>query len=114
MIKLKIEISYFFFIWLGRYLNVKVCPTCRVVMTNCVSQVAATIIQRIQHPCDFAAAGCPARCDINRYDTLTGTIHLHLHLHLRLYLCFSISRHEESCGFRLVRCPVINVPHILS
>ena len=51
-------------------------------MTNCVSQVAATIIQRIQHPCDFRESGCNARCDIN-----------------------TISEHEESCNYRLVRCP---------
>merc|ERR1719341_3252534 len=62
--------------------KVEVCPTCRVTMTNCVSQVAATIIQKIQHPCDFRDAGCDTRCDI-----------------------LSISAHEESCGFRLVRCP---------
>merc|ERR1719474_2381091 len=62
--------------------KVEVCPTCRVSMTNCVSQVAATIIQKIQHPCDFRDAGCDTRCDI-----------------------LSISAHEESCGFRLVRCP---------
>merc|ERR1719367_482152 len=62
--------------------RVEVCPTCRVTMTNCVSQVAATIIQRIQHPCDWRDAGCPERCDIN-------TIH----------------GHEERCGFRQVRCP---------
>jgi len=62
--------------------KVEVCPTCRVAMTNCVSQVAATIIQKIQHPCDFRDAGCDTRCDIQ-----------------------SISAHEESCGFRLVRCP---------
>ena len=43
-------------------------------------QVAATIIQRIQHPCDWRDAGCPERCDIN-------TIH----------------GHEERCGFRQVR-----------
>ena len=58
------------------------CPTCRVTMTHCVSQVAATIIQKIQHPCDFREAGCDQRCDIN-----------------------SISAHEESCRFRLVPCP---------
>jgi len=62
--------------------KVDVCPTCRVTMTNCVSQVAATIIQRIQHPCDWRDAGCPERCDIN-----------------------SIHGHEERCGFRQVRCP---------
>lgn len=62
--------------------RVEVCPTCRVTMTNCVSQVAATIIQRIQHPCDFRDAGCEARCDIN-----------------------TISSHEDSCRYRLVRCP---------
>merc|ERR1719233_1751170 len=33
--------------------KVEHCPTCRIPMTNCVSQVAATIIQRIQHPCDL-------------------------------------------------------------
>ena len=60
----------------------QVCPTCRVTMTHCVSQVAATIIQKIQHPCDFREAGCDQRCDIN-----------------------NISAHEESCRFRLVRCP---------
>ena len=60
----------------------QVCPTCRVTMTNCVSQVAATIIQRIQHPCDFRESGCDARCDIS-----------------------AISEHEESCRYRLVRCP---------
>ena len=43
-------------------------------------QVAATIIQRIQHPCDWRDAGCPERCDIN-------TIH----------------GHEERCGFRQVK-----------
>ena len=43
-------------------------------------QVAATIIQRIQHPCDWRDAGCPKRCDIN-------TIH----------------GHEERCGFRQVK-----------
>ena len=75
--------------------KVDVCPTCRVTMTNCVSQVhsqiplkttkmvfdqvAATIIQRIQHPCDWRDAGCPERCDIN-----------------------SIHGHEERCGFRQV------------
>ena len=59
--------------------KVEVCPTCRVTMTNCVSQVAATIIQKIQHPCDFREAGCEARCDIN-----------------------SIEEHEQSCRFRLV------------
>lgn len=62
--------------------KVEVCPTCRVTMTNCVSQVAATIIQKIQHPCDFREAGCEARCDIS-----------------------SVAAHEESCSFRLVRCP---------
>ncbi|XP_023332260.1 uncharacterized protein LOC111704281, partial [Eurytemora carolleeae] len=62
--------------------KVEVCPTCRIPMSNCVSQVAATIIQRIQHPCDFREAGCDTRCDIS-----------------------SIDEHEESCGFRLVRCP---------
>ena len=73
------------------------CPTCRVTMTNCVSQVAATIIQRIQHPCDFRESGCDARCDIN-----------------------SISEHEESCGYRLVRCPhwacdeQVSVTHLTS
>lgn len=62
--------------------KVEVCPTCRIPMVNCVSQVAATIIQKIQHPCDFKEAGCDARCDIG-----------------------SIAVHEERCGFRLVRCP---------
>ena len=51
-------------------------------MTHCVSQVAATIIQKIQHPCDFREAGCDQRCDIK-----------------------DISDHEESCRFRLVHCP---------
>jgi len=62
--------------------KVEVCPTCRVPMTNCVNQVAATIIQKIQHPCDFRDNGCDARCDITQ-----------------------ISAHEERCGFRQVRCP---------
>jgi len=62
--------------------KVDVCPTCRVAMTTCVSQVAATIIQRIQHPCDWRDAGCLVRCDIS-----------------------SIHSHEERCGFRQVRCP---------
>merc|ERR1719452_116106 len=62
--------------------KVEVCPTCRVTMTNSVSQVAATIIQKIQHPCDFREAGCDTRCDIQ-----------------------TISQHEESCGYRQVRCP---------
>ena len=48
-------------------------------MTDCVSQVAATIIQKIQHPCDFREAGCDARCDIG-----------------------AIEEHEQSCRFRLV------------
>ena len=75
----------------------QVCPTCRVTMTNCVSQVAATIIQRIQHPCDFRVSGCDTRCDIN-----------------------AISEHEESCRFRLVRCPhwacddQVSVTHLTS
>ena len=43
-------------------------------MTHCVSQVAATIIQKIQHPCDFREAGCDQRCDIS-----------------------AIADHEESC-----------------
>jgi len=77
--------------------RVEVCPTCRVTMTNCVSQVAATIIQRIQHPCDFRDAGCDTRCDIH-----------------------SISAHEESCRYRLVRCPhwacdeQVSVTHLTS
>ena len=66
-------------------------------MTNCVSQVAATIIQRIQHPCDFRDAGCDTRCDIN-----------------------SISAHEDSCRYRVVRCPhwacdeQVSVTHLTS
>merc|ERR1719492_211687 len=77
--------------------KVEVCPTCRVTMTNCVSQVAATIIQKIQHPCDFREAGCDQRCDIN-----------------------TISAHEESCRYRVVRCPhwacdeTISVTHLTS
>jgi len=62
--------------------KVDVCPTCRVAMTNCVSQVAATIIQRIEHPCDWREAGCQEKCDIS-----------------------SIVGHEERCGYRQVRCP---------
>jgi len=65
--------------------KVDVCPTCRVEMTgmtSCVNQVAATIIQRIQHPCDFREAGCDRKFDIH-----------------------SIDEHEESCKYRLVRCP---------
>lgn len=62
--------------------KVDVCPTCRIAMTNCVSQVAATIIQRIEHPCDWREAGCQERCDIS-----------------------SIVSHEERCGYRQVRCP---------
>lgn len=62
--------------------KVEHCPTCRIPMTNCVSQVAATIIQRIQHPCDFRDAGCQQRFDIN-----------------------AIDQHEERCMYRLVRCP---------
>jgi len=62
--------------------KLETCPTCRVPMTNCVSQVAATIIQRIQHPCYFKDAGCVFRCNIN-----------------------SIEEHEKNCIFRGVRCP---------
>lgn len=62
--------------------KVEVCPTCRVPMTACVSQVAATIIQKIQHPCEFRDNGCDVRCDISL-----------------------IGGHEERCGFRQVRCP---------
>ena len=50
-------------------------------------QVAATIIQRIQHPCDWRDAGCPERCDIN-------TIH----------------GHEERCGFRQVKTKYLPFP----
>jgi len=62
--------------------KVDVCGICRITMTNCVSQVATTIIQKIQHPCDFKISGCTTLCSIN-----------------------SITAHEERCGFRPVRCP---------
>lgn len=58
------------------------CPKCRIPLTNCVSQVAATVIQRIQHPCDFRDRGCVFKS------------------HIR-----DISNHEKSCQFRLVPCP---------
>ena len=53
-----------------------------VIVNATIVQVAATIIQKIQHPCDFRDAGCTTRCDIGL-----------------------IAAHEERCGFRLVRCP---------
>ena len=49
---------------------------------NCVSQLAATIIQKIQHPCEFRDEECSYKGHVN-----------------------DISFHEANCPFRLVKCP---------
>lgn len=58
------------------------CPTCRTPKTDCVSQTAAIIIQKIEHFCEFRDEGCTVRAYLNE-----------------------IAKHEERCPFRLVRCP---------
>lgn len=58
------------------------CPTCRVRLTDCVSQIAATIIHRVSHTCEFRYEGCTFKSDIDK-----------------------ITDHESSCVFRHVRCP---------
>ncbi|TRY67653.1 hypothetical protein TCAL_05861, partial [Tigriopus californicus] len=58
------------------------CPTCRVRLTDCVSQIAATIIHRVSHTCEFRYEGCTFKSDIDK-----------------------ITDHESSCIFRHVRCP---------
>ena len=58
------------------------CPTCRTKTIDCVSQIAAAIITKVSHPCDFRDEGCSFK---GRLDDMT--------------------RHERNCEFRTVRCP---------
>ena len=52
------------------------CPTCRTSKIDCTSLIAAAIIQRINHPCEFRDEGCNYRGDVA-----------------------SIGGHEENCKY---------------
>ena len=61
------------------------CPVCRASMSGMVSLVAASVIETMEHRCQFEAAGCLGRMAVGQAEA-----------------------HAQACGFRTVTCPSAN------